>query len=584
MMRSYIEANGHGMVPVDYITKDGYCLGRWVHNIRKAYQLKRLSQKQQNVLDKLGGWEWEVVIKNENYERSDVRNHDRWFRGYEYLLEYIKRNHNSIVPTKYITKNGFKLGKWTQSQRASFSRGELSEKRQKILERVPGWYWNQGDVQWLKGLEYLLQYIKRNGNTLVPRRHIEEDGYKLGQWVMSQRERYKQKKLSAKRRRILEGLPLWTWRLPKGRRNLLLSTKGWTKSLERLREYVKHEGHACVPSGYITEGGYKLGTWVRDQRHLKKKGELSEEKQNTLNELQGWVWVGKRSPTDLTWEEAYKLLKEFCENEGHARVHQHYKTEDNYGLGAWVGIQRAIYKNDKLSKKKQELLEKLPGWVWDARKDYWPKGYKYLCNYAKNYGTSRVQYDYTTEDGYNLGTWVVTQRTWKRKGLLTTERQKKLEKFPDWTWGGSRRISQSWQESLSSLIEYAKEHGNSKVPHNYITNDGFSLGRWVIQQRYLYKKNKLSPGRIEALEELPGWTWGKESRKSWPKAYEYLKQYAEVNGHPRVPINVVTDDGYRLGKWVDNQRYLYKKGRLTLERQKALEQIRNWSWAGRREQ
>jgi hypothetical protein len=141
------------------------------------------------------------------------------------------------------------------------------------------------------------------------------------------------------------------------------------------------------------------------------------------------------------------------------------------------------------------------------RRRRWPTGYKYLCDYAKSNGTSRVPSGYTTEDGYNLGTWVVTQRAWKRKGLLTTERQKKPEKLPDWTWGGIGRTQQDWHESLSSLIEYAKEHGNTKVPHSYATKNGFGLGRWVSHQRYLYKKGKLSLERIKALEKLNGWLW-----------------------------------------------------------------------------
>ena len=85
--------------------------------------------------------------------------------------------------------------------------------------------------------------------------------------------------------------------------------------------------------------------------------------------------------------------------------------------------------------------------VWDARKDRWPTGYGHLCDYVNINGTSRVPHGYTTEDGYNLGSWVVTQRVWKRKGLLTTERQKKLEQLPGWAWNAKKK-----KQSPSTII------------------------------------------------------------------------------------------------------------------------------------
>lgn len=67
-------------------------------------------------------------------------------------------------------------------------------------------------------------------------------------------------------------------------------TIGWAKSLERLHKYSADEGRACVPANYVTEDGYKLGIWVRDQRYEHKKGNLSKEQEQALEQLPGWVW------------------------------------------------------------------------------------------------------------------------------------------------------------------------------------------------------------------------------------------------------------------------------------------------------
>lgn len=40
----------------------------------------------------------------------------------------------------------------------------------------------------------------------------------------------------------------------------------------------------------------------------------------------------------------------------------------------------------------------------------------------------------------------------------------------------------------------------------------------------------------------------------------------EDGGQRLVPTNYLCDDGYRLGKWQDNQRQAYKKGTLSVER------------------
>jgi len=673
LLCEYVESKGHSRVPIDYVTNDGYWLGRWVVKIRRAYRLNRLSQEQQRVLEKLAGWEWQVAIKDSNSDQSNPNNNDRWSKGYEYLLEYIKDNHNSVVlakyvtnngfrlgtwvqkqrllykrgrlkadrrkkldriakwfwsqkeakqiitqkyhressliyknnnrnqieiddwrvglqklsefvhnkghtkiPHKYVTEDGFKLGIWTRNQRGFFSRGELSEEHQKILEKIQGWYWNQHDTQWLKRLEYLLRYIRRNGNTLVPKKYVEEDGYKLGLWVMSQRERYKHKRLSAKRRQILEGLPSWTWAF---RGNAGKPTAKWYKGLEYLKEYIKNNGNPLVSHRYVTKDGFKLGIWVRGQRYLYRIKRLSEERKTILGNIPDWKFETER--VDI-WGKAFERLKLYVKQKGTSRVHQYYKTEDGYGLGTWVHRQRRLYKKGEMSSKQIELFEQLPDWVWDGREAHWSRSFKLLQKYAQEKGHANVPSRYKTENGYCLGSWVAINKELYRDDKLSKERQNALEQMPGWTWGVSRSRfrTMTWSEAYEYLKLYSKVHHLALMTINYVTDHGYPLGKWASHQRNLYRKGKLLLQHQKALEKLPAWSWGKPTI-SWSKAYEYLKQYSEVRHHSIIPINYVTGYGYRLGKWVDNQRYLYKKGRLSLERQKNLEQILNWSWVVR---
>lgn len=65
---------------------------------------------------------------------------------------------------------------------------------------------------------------------------------------------------------------------------------------------------------------------------------------------------------------------------------------------------------------------------------------------------------------------------------------------------------------------------------------------------------------------------------AWMKGFELLRKYAESKGRTSIPMNYVTKDGYGLGHWVQNQRRFYKRGKLSAERQKVLEQLPGWVW------
>jgi hypothetical protein len=62
----------------------------------------------------------------------------------------------------------------------------------------------------------------------------------------------------------------------------------------------------------------------------------------------------------------------------------------------------------------------------------------------------------------------------------------------------------------------------------------------------------------------------------WEKGFSHLKPFSAREGHCRVPGSYVTDDGYRLGQWTQNQRA--RKDRLDPDRQKRLEELPGWVW------
>jgi hypothetical protein len=179
-----------------------------------------------------------------------------------------------------------------------------------------------------------------------------------------------------------------------------------------------------------------------------------------------------------------------------------------------------------------------------------------------------VPVSYITDDGFRLGIWVTRQRA--RKHKTSTDRRRRLEALPGWSWDP---FSDQWEEGFSHLKRFSDLKGNCRVPVSHKTDDGFRLGGWVSAQRS--RKNRINVDRRQRLEGLPGWSWNVRSDK-WEEGFTHLKQFSERMGHCRVSRGDKTGDGFRLGGWVSAQRS--RKDTLNVDRRQRLEGLRGWSW------
>ena len=147
-----------------------------------------------------------------------------WWNSYRRLLRYVERNGDARVPAEHV-EYGFQLGQWVRTQRSR--RLRLSDQQTDALAKLSGWVWDVGEAQWDMAYKILLRYSKRTKHSRVPKSHIE-DGFKLGQWVKTQRVR--KSGLSPQRVKALEGLPGWVWSVNEAR---------WYENYEFLRTYYE---------------------------------------------------------------------------------------------------------------------------------------------------------------------------------------------------------------------------------------------------------------------------------------------------------------------------------------------------------
>jgi hypothetical protein len=95
-------------------------LGNWVKNQRIYYNNKQLSTERINRLDSIS-FVW-------------APNDARWMEMYSKLIEYKKQNKTSKVPCLYTEDPSF--GMWVHKQRSAYNKGNLSEKRLKLLNSI----------------------------------------------------------------------------------------------------------------------------------------------------------------------------------------------------------------------------------------------------------------------------------------------------------------------------------------------------------------------------------------------------------------------------------------------------------------
>lgn len=337
-LKEFAANAGHARVASGYCTVDGYRLGEWVLNQRRAETSMTAEQKAR--LDAVPGWMWDAHA-------------EKWELGFRHLLEFSAREGHCRVHQHFVTSDEFRLGRWVVNQR--MTRENLSVERKARLESVQGWVWNALDEKWELGFRHLTEFIKREGHCLIPQKLQAADGFSLGIWVSNQRAA--RDSLTVEQKMRLETIAGWIWDVRAAQ---------WNIGFRHLEDFVEREGHCKVKQAHQTADGFRLGQWVSTQR--RNPNSLPDERKNLLEALPHWQWSQFDTTIDRwdkfaeNWETGFHYLTEFVEREGHCQIPRNYLTTDGFKLGGWISRQRTA-KND-LSVVMKERLEQLPNWQW----------------------------------------------------------------------------------------------------------------------------------------------------------------------------------------------------------------------------
>jgi len=322
----YKNIHGHCHVPHKY--SENPQLGNWVNNQRQNKKQGILSKERIAKLNEIG-FMWNP---------SD----EFWETMFKSLVEYKEIYGNCNVPAQWNENK--QLGNWVSHQRTAKKRDELP---QKYIERLNtlGFVWEPSKTYWEEMFEALLEYKNIYGHCRVPNKCSEIP--RLNSWVVTQRKLKKEDKLE----------PEYVDRLNKIGFVWNPYEEFWEQMFTMLTEYKDKYGHCKVPNQYSENP--QLGRWVQHQRQAKKKGELSKERIERLNDL-GFLW----SLLDEQWEKKFTKLVEYKKIHGNCHVPKRFT--ENPTLGTWVQNQRIKKQKGKLSQEHIQRLEAI-GFTWNPK-------------------------------------------------------------------------------------------------------------------------------------------------------------------------------------------------------------------------
>jgi hypothetical protein len=152
----------------------------------------------------------EPAKKAKQRRKPKVRK-ESWDRGLSHLRAFIEQHGHAKPPGRYVCEDGYKLGKWVFHCREQHSQKRLPRAQVRCLESLPGWAWSGRDALWDDGLRHLREFAEQHGHARPMRRHVCDDGFRLGLWTFHRRDEYFADRLLPERVRELEGLPGWVW-------------------------------------------------------------------------------------------------------------------------------------------------------------------------------------------------------------------------------------------------------------------------------------------------------------------------------------------------------------------------------------
>ncbi len=535
-LKKYHDEHGDINISSQYVSDDGLMLGNWLTRMRSYYSdgIKPhiLTPERIEALDALG-MIWDYHSK-------------QWYENYEAAKKYYEEHGDLNIPKDYKSEKGILIKTWLNNMKNKYNKGTLMDEQKRLLEDIGMCFESSKDVSWHESFNKAKLYYEEHGNLNVSSDYKCEDGFALGRWIRRHRKDASGKtqiKVTDERRALLDSI------------GMIWHVNSDDKYLEACRDYYKEHGNLEV-YGNVKYKEIDIGQFLARSRLAYSRNELSQDMIDELNSM-NMIWESSR---EYHWNQKYQEAKEFYDkhhyldvshnlwlkqqiknykqerlsekqiqllNDIHIqdyledswnsylrKAHEYYDEhhniqvpvsyvcEDGTRLGQWLLRQRQLYSENKLTKDKIQKLNEIQ-MVWDSiSQTRWMNGFTHAKDFFDQYHHLDVNRDYTCDDGYKLGCWLVDQRKRKKKNIMSDEQIALLDSI-DMIWDC---YEHKWNMFYQKAIDYKNQFGDLNIPATYKTQDGEALGVWIRSQRKAYSKDNYPQDRIEKLN-LIGMRW-----------------------------------------------------------------------------
>ena len=257
-LKAYKGAYGDVDIKKDYVDPQGIALGNWVYNLRgyraSGLRLSYLTEERIRQLDELG-FIWSKVDS-------------QWEMNFQAAQDYYRKHGDLEVPAAYISPDGLKLGVWLQSvryNRKKPGKGKpLTERQIATLDAIGMNWTGKLDRSFANGMVHAQEYFRANGDLNVTRSCCSPDGFRLGEWVANQRERYRRGSCQSSTKRKWSQ---WEWYGNDQIRGIQ-NTLCWNPTTKRTATYPFHRLMKKMEYGW--DGGF-----LSSDKYIMGKGKES---------------------------------------------------------------------------------------------------------------------------------------------------------------------------------------------------------------------------------------------------------------------------------------------------------------------
>lgn len=301
--------------------------------------------------------------------------------------------------------------------------------------------------------------------------------------------------------------------------------QSWDEHLDLLREWAVKHGHTAIPGNTMVKGKY-LGRWVAAQRRAFATESLLAQRATRLSMIPHWGWtmtaawwlIDAVAAEHVAVQRGGQLDLTKPDIAGSRLEHRTGRTQA-ITVGRWSAQQRRAYRDGDLTDWQIQRLQSIPGWSWTCGvPERELRLVDALAEWMDLHHDANVPPDMRW-GSQPLGAFITAVRRKAVTGrLILPLREDILAVTPgkgqpgalDWKPGDTR-----WELHLMALTQYAQRTGGCNIPeHGTETLGGytFPIYEWSTRQRYNYRHDaEYSRDRAKRLEQVPGWTWERES-------------------------------------------------------------------------